>query len=133
MGSVFSQILAAALVIFLVHQSVKYIKWRIAVVKFVRFEADALPKSTPEEEAKSMKLAWKLIYKLARQIPKTQRDEMLVTKLPTDKPGAQMLFAMLRTLDAMDKGEIKADGVENYLRVCTILYAVGPKGVPSAD
>ena len=104
--NVFWAILAAALVIFLIWRAAKYLTWRMAVVSFVRYETTDCPRSTPQEAAKSLKLIWSLSGKTVAAIPKEQRTKMLIEQMPIDHHAARILFALMATREAMDRGEI---------------------------
>ncbi len=103
---VFFQILAAALVSFLIWQMAKYLKWRRAVISFMRYETADFPRSTPREAAKSLKLIWNLTGKIVGGISREQRTKMLTEQIPIDHDAARILFALAATRGAVDKGEI---------------------------
>ncbi len=113
--NVFFQILAAALVVFLIWQIVVYFKWRIAVVSFVRYKAADYPHSTPREHAKSLKFIENWIGRAVAGMSKEQRTKMLTEMAPIDHDAARLLFALMATRDALDKGEItKAEMVSRF-------------------
>jgi hypothetical protein len=128
--SVFFQILAAALVIFIVWQIVLYLKWRIAVVSFLRYEATDFPRSTPREQAKSLKFIWDWTGRAAARISREQRTKMLTEQEPIDHDAARILFAVMATKDALDNGKITeaevADQCKTELKIASLKSKLFP-------